>query len=71
MNSIEQFMPINNLWFLKYGLVQVTRILTFYQNKLLSSKSIFSRSTQYFQINQSLSCRESYSPKNGTFRIRV
>ena len=60
MHSIEKLMLIHNLCILNFGLVQVTRILTFYQNKLLSKKSIFSRSTQYFQINQNLSCREFY-----------
>ena len=36
MHSIEKLMLIHNLWFLNYGLVHVTRNLTFYQNKLLS-----------------------------------
>ena len=61
MHSIEKLMLIHNLWFLNYGLVHVTRILTFYQNKLLSKKSIFSRSTLYFQINKNLSYREFYA----------
>ena len=31
MHSIEKSMLIHTLWFLNYGLVQVTRIFTFYQ----------------------------------------
>ena len=48
MHSIEQLMLIINLWFLNYGLE--TRILTFYQNKLLPKMPIFSRSTQYYIV---------------------
>ena len=52
-------MMINNLWFENYSLVYTTRISTFYQNELLSKKSIFTRKTQCFKINhQSLSCTE-------------
>ena len=72
MHSIEKVMLIHNLWFFNYGLVHVTRILTFNQNKLLSKKSIFFRSTLYFQINQNLSFREFDADhfKPSTFKTR-
>ena len=82
MHLIEKLMLIHNIWFFNYGLVHVTRISTLYQNKLLSKKSIFSRSTLYFQIKQiyqikfsnktNLSCREFYADyfKHSNFKTR-
>ena len=61
MHSIEKLKLIHNLLFFNYRLVHITRILTFDQNKLLSKKSIFSRSTLYFQIIHYLSCRKFYA----------
>ena len=39
--STEILIMIHNLWSLNYGLVHVKRILTIYQNKLLSKIQFF------------------------------